>query len=235
MRKVGSCMVGEQAATTTRVTPSSLMSFLMRSWPGSEHMYLYSRATATLGCVGGPLDDLVDVDLAGDVAAAVAEVDADLLFSHRHLLLAAHAGIAASTPSQETTCLSMASFLGFDAEREAGELGEVHDRDVEVGAEGGVDPRLVGLEVHLAQRAGGDDDVGAACRRAVLSSSWHMRRAASSLVIIIMPPQHLTLARVVDDVGAERLEEARPSWSGTRDRRRRPWAASTGSRSRAPP
>ena len=162
LRKVGSCMVGEQAATTARVMPSSLMSFLMRSWPGSEHMYLYSRATATLGCVAAHSDDLVDVDLAGDVGAAVADVDADLLFSsHRHLLLAAHAGIAASTSSQGTICLSMASFSGFDAEREAGELGEVHDRDLEVGAEGGVDARLVGLEVHLAQRAGRDHDVGA--------------------------------------------------------------------------
>ena len=55
LRKVGSCMVGEQAATTARVMPSSLMSFLMRSWPGSEHMYLYSRATATLGCVAAHL------------------------------------------------------------------------------------------------------------------------------------------------------------------------------------
>ena len=34
-RNVGSCILGEQAATTTRVRPSSLMSFFIRSWPGS--------------------------------------------------------------------------------------------------------------------------------------------------------------------------------------------------------
>ena len=50
LRNVGSCMVGEQAATTTRFTPSFWMSSLIRSWPGSEHMYLYSRETTTLGC-----------------------------------------------------------------------------------------------------------------------------------------------------------------------------------------
>jgi hypothetical protein len=49
LRKVGSCMVGEQAATTTRLMPSSLMSSWMSIWPGSEHMYLYSRAMATPG------------------------------------------------------------------------------------------------------------------------------------------------------------------------------------------
>ena len=51
LRKVGSCIVGEQAATTTRLSPISWMSFLIRSCPGSEHMYLYSRATTTPGCV----------------------------------------------------------------------------------------------------------------------------------------------------------------------------------------
>ncbi len=65
-----------------------------------------------VGLRGGPLGDLFDVDLATDVGAAVTDVDADLFFSHRHLLLAAHAGIAASTSSHETSCKSMASFLG---------------------------------------------------------------------------------------------------------------------------
>ena len=114
-----------------------------------------------VGLLGRPGGDLLDVDLAGDVAAAVAEVDGDLLVSHVRLLLAAHAGIAATTRSQETTCLSMASCLGVDAERQAGELREVHHRDVEVRPEGLVDARLVALEVHLAERAGADDDVGA--------------------------------------------------------------------------
>ena len=46
-RKVGSCMRGEQEATTTRFKPWSSMLFLIRSWPGSEHMNLYSLATTT--------------------------------------------------------------------------------------------------------------------------------------------------------------------------------------------
>jgi hypothetical protein len=40
LRKVSSCMSGEQAATTTRFRPSCAMSLRMRSWPGSEHMNL---------------------------------------------------------------------------------------------------------------------------------------------------------------------------------------------------
>jgi hypothetical protein len=46
-RKVGSCMRGEHAATTTRFKPNSLMSFLICSCPGSEHMNLYSREITT--------------------------------------------------------------------------------------------------------------------------------------------------------------------------------------------
>ncbi len=40
LRKVGSCIRGEQAATTTPVSLWSSMAFLIRFWPGSEHMYL---------------------------------------------------------------------------------------------------------------------------------------------------------------------------------------------------
>ena len=64
-----------------------------------------------VGLLGSPGGDLLDVDLAADVAAAVAEVDGDLLVSHVRLLRA-HAGIAATTRSQETICLSMASCVG---------------------------------------------------------------------------------------------------------------------------
>ncbi len=39
-RNVFSCMWGEQAATTTRLSPSSLMSFSISSWPVLEHMNL---------------------------------------------------------------------------------------------------------------------------------------------------------------------------------------------------
>ena len=46
-RKVGSCIRGLQAATTTRSRPSSWMSLTIISWPGVEHVYLYERATAT--------------------------------------------------------------------------------------------------------------------------------------------------------------------------------------------
>ena len=48
-RKVASCRVGEQEATTTRSRPLARMSSLISSWPGSEHMYLYARATLTPG------------------------------------------------------------------------------------------------------------------------------------------------------------------------------------------
>jgi len=40
LRKVGSCMRGEQAATTTPVRLCSMIAFLIMFWPGSEHMYL---------------------------------------------------------------------------------------------------------------------------------------------------------------------------------------------------
>ncbi len=40
LRNVGSCILGLQAATTTRFRPCSPMSFLIISCPGSEHMYL---------------------------------------------------------------------------------------------------------------------------------------------------------------------------------------------------
>ena len=40
LRKVGSCMRGEQAATTTPVRLCSLMASLIMLCPGSEHMYL---------------------------------------------------------------------------------------------------------------------------------------------------------------------------------------------------
>jgi hypothetical protein len=40
VRKVCSCRWGEQAATTTRVRPSSWMSFSINSWPRLEHMNL---------------------------------------------------------------------------------------------------------------------------------------------------------------------------------------------------
>ena len=40
LRNVVSCRCGEQAATTTRVSPSSLMSFSMSSCPRLEHMNL---------------------------------------------------------------------------------------------------------------------------------------------------------------------------------------------------
>ena len=56
------------------------MSSVTSSWPGLEHMNLYSRATTTpwsLQGLGRPPGDLGDVDDAGDVAAAVADVDAD--------------------------------------------------------------------------------------------------------------------------------------------------------------
>ncbi len=46
-RNVFSCMWGEQAATTTRLRPSSLMSVSMSSWPVLEHMNLLSRAMTT--------------------------------------------------------------------------------------------------------------------------------------------------------------------------------------------
>ena len=42
-------MSGEQEATTTRFTRPSRTSLWMSSWPGSEHMNLYSRATLTSG------------------------------------------------------------------------------------------------------------------------------------------------------------------------------------------
>src|SRR5664280_1845907 len=48
-RNVGSCISGEHDATTTRLRLRSRMSCRISSWPGSEHMYLYSRATAALG------------------------------------------------------------------------------------------------------------------------------------------------------------------------------------------
>jgi hypothetical protein len=38
LRKVGSCIRGVQDATTTRLRPSSLISCLIRSCPGSEHI-----------------------------------------------------------------------------------------------------------------------------------------------------------------------------------------------------
>src|SRR5512133_981475 len=38
--KVGSCILGEHAATTTPVRLCSLTASLIRVWPGSEHMYL---------------------------------------------------------------------------------------------------------------------------------------------------------------------------------------------------
>jgi hypothetical protein len=44
-------MRGVQEATTTRFSPSSRMSSWIISWPGSEHMYLYCRATVTPGSV----------------------------------------------------------------------------------------------------------------------------------------------------------------------------------------
>jgi len=40
-------MCGEHAATTTRVRPSSAMSFSISSWPVEEHMNLLSRAITT--------------------------------------------------------------------------------------------------------------------------------------------------------------------------------------------
>ncbi len=49
LRNVGSCMRGEQEATMTRLSFSLVMSSLTRFWPGSEHMYVYSRETATPG------------------------------------------------------------------------------------------------------------------------------------------------------------------------------------------
>ena len=48
-RNVGSCMRGLQAATTTRSSPWSPMSWAIISCPGLEHMYLYERATTTPG------------------------------------------------------------------------------------------------------------------------------------------------------------------------------------------
>ena len=75
------------------------------------HVLVLAR-DGDVGLFGRPARDLCDVDLAGDVGAAVADVDADLLFWHRPLLLAAQAGTAASTGAQETTCLSMASCFG---------------------------------------------------------------------------------------------------------------------------
>ena len=50
LRNVGSCIVGEQAATTTRFTPSFWMSSLIRSWPGSSTCTCTRATTTTLGC-----------------------------------------------------------------------------------------------------------------------------------------------------------------------------------------
>ena len=47
VRNVFSCKCGEQAATTTRVNPNSLISFVINSCPRLEHMNLYSRAMIT--------------------------------------------------------------------------------------------------------------------------------------------------------------------------------------------
>ena len=47
VRNVFSCKCGEHAATTTRVSPSSLISFSINSCPKLEHMNLYSRAMTT--------------------------------------------------------------------------------------------------------------------------------------------------------------------------------------------
>ena len=48
-RKVASCSSGEHEATTTRFRLCSAMSCSINAWPGSEHMYLYSRETTTFG------------------------------------------------------------------------------------------------------------------------------------------------------------------------------------------
>ena len=47
--KVGSCILGEQAATTRPVSFFSAIACRIWAWPGSEHIYLYSTECATPG------------------------------------------------------------------------------------------------------------------------------------------------------------------------------------------
>ena len=60
------------------------MSRSMSLWPESEQANIIWRATTTPGSPCGGGDDLVDVDVVGDVAAAVADVDADPALGRGH-------------------------------------------------------------------------------------------------------------------------------------------------------
>ena len=70
-------MRGEQEATTTRFKSWSSMLFLISSWPGSEHMNLYSLATTTSSSFAAKATTSLDIHFAGDVRPAVADENAD--------------------------------------------------------------------------------------------------------------------------------------------------------------
>jgi len=111
-------MVGEQAATDHAVDAQFSDVVLDEHLARVRAHVLVLARHGYAGQRRRELDDLRNVDLAGDVAAAVADVDADLqivaVMSHSSLLLArrAHAGTAASTASTGMSCFSSARSSG---------------------------------------------------------------------------------------------------------------------------
>ncbi len=79
-RKVFSCRWGEQAATTTRVR-SLLLDVLLdhRLAERGAHELVVPRDGHVREVLAGPAGDFLDVDRAGDIAAAVTHVNADFL------------------------------------------------------------------------------------------------------------------------------------------------------------
>ena len=76
-RNVNVCSFGEQEATTRPSSCCSSMSSTISCWVASEQVNIARRATTHAGLVLDRVDHRVDVDVVGDVAAAVADVDAD--------------------------------------------------------------------------------------------------------------------------------------------------------------
>ena len=75
--KMGSWVRGVQLATTTRLSWCSSIFSRISERLSLEHEYSVSVAYSTPGSVMRVLGDVLDVDHAGDVAAAVADEDAD--------------------------------------------------------------------------------------------------------------------------------------------------------------
>ncbi len=76
-RKVIWCSFGEQEATTRPSRSCSLMSLIMSCWVPSEQANIVVSAMHDAGLVLERVTDGRDVDVVGDVPAAVADVDAD--------------------------------------------------------------------------------------------------------------------------------------------------------------